>query len=359
VKVTPYLPDATSFARHLVPLLDRLYPSAGTDAFFRHGYAAAFDYCLGAAHLRLLPLAADHVGAPVGHLALILDDRLAPGEAFFGFLEVADDARVFDALWRELCDLARSTGVRRLLGPVNGSIWHQYRCVTETSEQPPFPTEPRTPLWYYRFLKAVGPSKEIGYSSGLRRSYERMLSLMEGKAAKIEPMLKARGFDMAVEREVSARTLHEIAALSDATFRGRSWGYTPLRPTDFAKLHSEMADSPHFHRAFLLRRQGQLIGYAITLRDGPAMICKTICLLPEYQSIGLGNALALYLHRAARQDGLTKVMYVLVRDGNRIHDFPMDDIVIFRRYAAFEYRCRELPPRPRLSHKSALNALVP
>jgi hypothetical protein len=335
MRVAPYVPDAESFRLRLLPLIDRLYPDAHD--VFRHGHRSAHDYCVENPAVDLCPLTVQDGAATVGHVALVRDGRLPPGEAFFGFLELVDDPAVFDALWRGLIDLARSCGTRRLLGPVNGSIWHAYRCVRETSAMPWFPTEPRTPLSFYRFLKSAGPSREIGYSSGLRQSFARMLALMEDKAETIEPLMQAQGFAMSVAQGVPPEAWPEIVALSDAVFRPRSWGYTPLGTAEFMRLHGGLAQSPHFHRVFLLRLRGRLIGYALTLRMGATMICKTICLMPEFQGMGLGNAFALYLHRAARQDGMTSIMYVLVRDGNRIHDFPMEDIAIFRRYAAFEF----------------------
>ena len=335
--VVAYRPDVAAFETHLLPLLRRFYPDLGNDAFFRHGYEAAFRYCLHNEHVELLPLALRRAGDLAGHVALIRDDRLGSGEAFFGFLEVVNDTAAFDDLWRALKGVARAKGIRRLKGPVNGSIWHQYRCVKESSPTPRFRTEPRTPLHHYRLLKGAGPSKEIAYSSGVRHSYARMLALMESKADEIARDMRSYDVELSVERAVSARTLREIVSTSDQVFGGRSWGYTPLSSEEFLDLYRGMAGSRYFHRAFLLRRAGRLIGYAITLRDGRNMICKTICLLPSYQNRGLGNALALHLHLVARQDGMSSIMYVLVRDDNRIRDFPMEDIEIFRRYAAFDY----------------------
>jgi GNAT superfamily N-acetyltransferase len=335
--VAEYEPTRSSFDNDLLPLLNRFYLRGHEDGFFLHEQRAAYEYCLENSHVEFWPLAMRDGDQLVGHAAVIRDERLEPGTAFFGFLEFVDDPAVFEELWRSVREVARTKRVARLMGPANGSIWHQYRCVKESSAEPPFLTEPRTPLHYYDFLNAAGPSNEIGYSSAVRHSYERMLALMESKAGEIEESIREQDCEVTVERSVSIPTLREIVALSDEVFRERSWGYTPLDATDFLKLYAGMRDSRGLHAVILLRRGGSLIGYAITLRDGEKMICKTICLKPEFQSRGLGNAIALHLHRLAREDGMSSILYVLVRDRNQIYNFPMQDIEIFRRYAAFEY----------------------
>lgn len=335
--VAKYEPTRWSFDNALSPLLNRFYLCGHEDGFFLHEQRAAYEYCLENSHIEFSPVALRDGGQLVGHAAVIRNDRLAPGTAFFGFLEFVDDAAVFQELWRSVQEVARKKQVTRLMGPVNGSIWHQYRCLKESSDELPFLTEPRTRLHYYDFLKAAAPSNEIGYSSAVRHSYDRMLDLMKSKAGEIEQSIREQDCEVTVERTVSNPTLREIVALSDEVFRERSWGYTPLDAADFLKLYNAMQDTHALHALILLRRFGGLIGYAITLRDGDKMICKTICLKPEFQSMGLGNAIALHLHQLARDDAMSSILYVLVRDRNQIYNFPMQNIEIFRRYAAFEY----------------------
>jgi len=68
------------------------------------------------------------------------------------------------------------------------------------------------------------------------------------------------------------------------------------------------------------------------------LILKTICILPEYQGLGLGNALAYKIHLDAQKEGFKKVIYALIREDNKVKNFPKDDTLIFRRYAAFEFK---------------------
>ena len=60
--------------------------------------------------------------------------------------------------------------------------------------------------------------------------------------------------------------------------------------------------------------------------------------MPPYQGLGLGNALAYKIHFDAKNEGFKKIIYALIRDGNNIKNFPKEEAVIFRHYAAFEFQ---------------------
>ena len=73
-------------------------------------------------------------------------------------------------------------------------------------------------------------------------------------------------------------------------------------------------------------------------REQSTLTLKTICVLPVYRGLGLGNALAYKIHLDAKNNGFKKIIYALIREGNSINNFPKEGTVIFRRYAAFEYK---------------------
>ena len=129
-----------------------------------------------------------------------------------------------------------------------------------------------------------------------------------------------------------------IAKLSAVVFNERSWGYTNLDTAEFSNLYDLSKINEHIYKLFLLYQNDVLVGYCSTMKEGQNLVCKTICIAPEFQGKGLGNALALRVHEEAEIDGMEKIMYVLIKDGNQVHNYPMEDVRVFRRYSVFEYK---------------------
>lgn len=332
-----YAPTDIMLPPPLRELLEQLYGQQAMFDFFVSEYGRAFQYCIESTRISFLPIAIKSEGALVGHVALILDDRLPAGEAFFGFFEVVNDEEVYKALWNALLSSASSYQVRVLKGPVNGSVWHQYRCVKTSNGQPFFKTEPQMPLYYYEFLSGKNPLIEISYSSGLRRSISGVMETLQAQLQNVEQQLTQSGFTITVEHHVRPEVLSALAQLSRACFADKSWGYTELTPAEFAALYDLQKLNEHLDHLFLLYYQNDIVGYCSTMKEGTTLIIKTICVLPSFQGQGLGNALALRVHEVAENEQCDAVVYALVRDGNQVHNFSTDDIEVFRTYAAFEF----------------------
>jgi len=338
MKIELYKPTDFRSKKDLISFLKSLYGTNDNFDFLLKEYERAYDFCCASRHIEFFPLTISKNGEMVAHIALIVDDRLPQHQAFFGFFEVIDDMTVFETVWKELTKLARVHNTPFFKGPVNGSIWHQYRCIKEGSSIPHFKTEPMTPAYYHDFLTQVKPMSEITYSSGIRESYADVLEVLQKHKNVITQQLRKGNFKIEVVKEISPDTLLSIAKLSSAVFDEKSWGYTELDNDEFSKLHDSSKINEHIYKLFLLYHNEVLVGYCSTMRERSNLICKTICIAPEFQGKGLGNALALTIHEEAERDRVEKIMYVLVKDGNQVHNYPTKDVKIFRRYSVFEYK---------------------
>lgn len=337
MKIEEYKPTDFSSQKNLLDFLSSLYTINDNLEFFLSEYERAYDFCCKSKHVHFIPLSFYENGQMVAHAALIMDDRLPEQQAFFGFFEIVNDLEVFEVVWRELTQLANKQNLQILKGPVNGSIWHQYRCVKESASMPFFKTEPMTPLHYCDFLTKVKPVKEITYSSGVRESYADILDLLKKKEETVEKKLKDGNFRIEVTKEISLLTLLSISQLSASVFDEKSWGYTKLDAEEFSMLYDPGKINEHIYKLFLLYQGEVLIGYCSTMKECKNLVCKTICIDSEFQGIGLGSALALKIHKEADRDGIEKIMYVLVKDGNQVHNYPTNDVEVFRKYSVFEY----------------------
>lgn len=333
MEIKTYKPSSNT--SELNELLKKKYGNIGGFEYFLSEFNKAFSYCVENDNIEFLPISGYKNGGLQAHIALITDKRLPKGEAFFGFLEVSDNVEVFGSMWNALTKEARSRGIGVLKGPVNGSIWHQYRCVKETDSSPWFKTEMLTEAYYYNFLQSEKPSAEIEYFSASREPYDMVLKLINPESLK---KMRSFGFSMKVAGEISQSDLKTIANISRQVFKD-NWGYTELNDQEFAGLYSAGEINKNLNALYLLYKGDTIIGFCSTFKENEStLLLKTICVLPEYRGMGLGNALAYKIHEDAKKDNIKKIIYALIREGNSISNFPKDGTVTMRRYSAFEFK---------------------
>jgi len=330
-----YNPTRTNITTELYSFLSRSYFQHKNFNFFLSEYQNAFRYCLDSRHISCHPIMVKRNDQLLGHVALIRDDRLNAEDAFFGFLEFVDDSTVFTQLWQQLTSLARKHNISTIKGPVNGSIWHQYRCIKEDQGDEYSKTEPITPPHHYSFLSRITPHNEVSFSSGSRQSFTPVIEILNRKKNIIKS-LQANGFSIQCQKKLDPQQLLAIINLSKLSF-AKSWGYTNLDNDELANLYSVQKINANIDYIYLLYKDRGIIGYCSTIEEDQILNCKTICIKPEFQKLGLGNALALAVHNDALNKEIKEIKYLLVRDGNQVHNYPTDDLRIFRRYAAFDF----------------------
>jgi len=324
----------TSSVKEFTVLLQEKYGKNKNINYFLNDSIKTFNFCVKNKNINFQPISAFKEGKMFAHIALIIDKRLPKGEAFFGFLEIPEDVSVFNSLWDLLINESKKKGVSLLKGPINGSIWHQYRCVKETNGDDFFKSELFSPLYYYDFLISKKPTKEVLYYSASREPYDIIFQKISEDSYK---KLKISGFSIQVKESVTLEELQILAKISKKVFQS-SWGYTELNNYEFMELYSFEKLRRYLNTLYLLYKGETIIGFCSTSKeDDKTLILKTICILPEYQSLGLGNALAYKIHLDAKKYGFEKIIYALIRKGNSIKNFPKEKAVIFRRYAAFEF----------------------
>lgn len=329
--------QSSNAADDLVHLLREKYESNKNFDYFLDDSKRSYSFCIDNENVSFYPVAGYENSAMRSHVALIIDKRLPAGEAFFGFLEFQEDAAEFSKLWAELVRTARDKGISTLKGPINGSIWHQYRCIKETDNSDFFKSELFCEPYYYDFLISCKPDVEVSYYSASRDPFDGVLRMVNDDSYK---KLAAHGFSVKATSQVEPADLLAVENVSKTVFRD-SWGYTELTEKEFIDLYSSEKLSDHLHALYLLYKGEEVIGFCGTLKeDDRTITCKTICVLPRYQGLGLGNALAYKVHADAKEQGFEKMIYALIREGNKIQNFPKDAAVIFRRYAAFEFRLK-------------------
>lgn len=314
-------------------LLQELYGRNPAAAYYLSDLRTAMSYTLECPHQKSTCILLGKEAPLMGHGMLIQDERLPGGEAFFGFLECQKDPDEFTMLWNGILQLARDRGVKRLHGPVSGSIWHSYRVQSYSDPAYPlFNSEPVSQAWYYDAFRALKPAEIVGYYSASRKSYDFLVDYTRPSWERSRQL----GYRIEEVTVIDPQIMQQILALSKKVFRN-SWSYTDLDHSEFINLYSARKIGAHIGRVYLLTKGDDLAGFCITLKDQDKLIFKTIAIDPGHQEKGLGNALVYRIHQDALQEKIPEIIYALIRDTNKVQHFPKDDVVIFREYACFTF----------------------
>jgi ribosomal protein S18 acetylase RimI-like enzyme len=271
-------------------------------------------------------------GQTAGTIALLIDQRLKPGMAFFGFFECNDDKRVFDSLWNRMCHQARMNNIQRLFGPVNGTTWHQYRIVSEGWKMPFFPGEPVSCRYYYPWFMSKRPIGEVSYHSAYRNDYQ---FIMDHTRKAYEDAV-SEGYHFEVKKILDLELLQQIYELSNRVFE-ENIGFVGLSFDAFSALYSAEKMEQFIGSVYLVRHQDKIIGYSMNIVHKGTLIMKTIAVDESHRKRGIGNALTYLVHQYAKEKEIDTVVYALVNKDNLIKHFPQDGIVVFREYKAMYY----------------------
>jgi len=319
------------FSEKILDLLSQKYYNCKYFEYFLEEYKRTLDFCINSINISTITVSYYENNIMRGNITIIFDQRLTKGEALFGFLELPNDKVVFKSIWETILKISRDKGISILKGPINGSVWHQYRCIKETDSSDFFKSELFTEKYYYDFLSSSSPIKEITYHSGYREKFDAILNVGQEAYDKLESL----GFYIKEMDSNSLELLKRVVEISKVTFRN-NWSYVDL---DQSELYSADKLISNTSTIYLLYHGQNMIGFSgVFMNDNETLIFKTIAIMPEYQGTGLGNALAYRVHLDAKKKGINKIIYALVREDNNIKNFPKQDVVIFRRYAAFEFK---------------------
>lgn len=263
----------------------------------------------------------------LGQLALI---PISHQFAFFGFFECLDEVR-FLLLWNKLTEEAKKQGFKKLFGPVNGTIWHPYRFISKSDNEPFFPSEPISKSEYSQWFERINFQALIEYHSAYRTDFSPILASTELS------FKKAMANDIAIgEEHVGFQNISELFDLSTRVFSVNP-GFVPITLDEFVSLYSSEKLSSNKALLYTARFINKLIGFCLNLEVEGTLIMKTIAVAQEWQMKGIGNALVHKVHIDAIDRGFAKVIYALVRKDNNVKYFPTEKLTVFREYKAYQF----------------------
>jgi hypothetical protein len=176
-------------------------------------------------------------GRPVGRCAAFVN-RATQVEGrplgCIGLYECEQNGEASEVLFETALASLRSSGCRVAWGPMDGSIWTSYRCMTTGFEGPSFYGEPRNKSWYPTQFAAAGFTPLKTWSSFFlsRSCVERILSSVEAHRRKaVESGYTIRHPDLR-RLDDELRSIHSMILDAFSGFLG----FTPIAFSEFKAL---------------------------------------------------------------------------------------------------------------------------
>ena len=266
-----------------------------------------------------------------GEHALIMMEDEKNNWAYFGYLKFNSEKSI--KLWSKIETFCKSKQINSLLGPIQGSTYFPYRCINKTDGRGFFQGEYFSDQTDAKILNNLKPSKIINYRSAIREKYNNVMEISKP----YYDQLCQKGLRVELVNELDESSLKSIYEIVQTVF-SKNWGYQEIGYAHFKKLFSNGESNISRMSMHKIMYQDKLIGFSrYTEESSDTIIFRTIGILPEYQKMGIGNAVVYQMHADALDFGYSKAIYALVRTSNRVKNMPQPDVFEFRTYQAFEF----------------------
>jgi len=267
----------------------------------------------------------------VGHISSIVDKR-QKGIGIIGFYECSEDKILSKKLISIAEDFLKKCGCKRIIGPINLTIWHTYRFTKNQIKTQIFPQEPVTKKYYIEQFKEVGFNIFEEYLSAERKDFDTILK--HTKKSYEEALTKEYKFRL-VNVETIDKDFSSIYKLSKKIFR-KSKGFVPISEEEYNYIYDEYKRKTNDIIIQIISKENKDIGFCSSRLDGENVILKTIGILPEYQGEKLGSALLYQQHKIAIERGAKKEIYALIQKENNVTKMPFPGVKVIREYVLLE-----------------------
>jgi len=308
-----------------------LYKKEKNINYFMSDIKLSIAYCLSIKDTITITLSDNEI--LLGHCSIIKSKEVSnDGTAYFGFFESPENEVDFKLFWENIVIEAKKQNIKKLIGPINGSIWFPYRFINSSDKSDLFKGELPTSPFYNNYFFKLENKKIITYSSGIRKNFDLIIEATK----KSYELLKDTGLKIEALSEVSEKTLIEIHQLAGKVFFNKSVAYEDFPVSNFLQLYSKDKMKDLF-RTYIVKKGTDLIGFCnVFYEEEKVIILKTLAIHPLFQKQGIGSAIAYLIHSDAKKNKVEKIIYALVRDDNNIKFFPKDDVINIRKYSLFE-----------------------
>ena len=264
--------------------------------------------------------------------SVLISNGKNSSEAYFGYTTFYNYTNDSD-LWRKVIHTCKKMNIERLKGPIQGTTFFPYRFISKSDGSCFFKGEFFSTLKDHQFMKVLNPKNIMTYSSGYRTNFNNVMEISKPYYDKHKNM----GLVIKHWKSIDRYMLNELFKVIEEIF-SQNWGYNKISKEYFFNLFSfknNIRPKMFLHTIHLNKK---LIGFCNYIEnDINTLIFKTIGILPDYQKMGIANAVVYKMHADATDSKYDKIIYALVKDDNRVKNMPNPDVTLFRSYASYEF----------------------
>jgi len=234
----------------------------------------------------------------------------------------ANDKESAKFLLDKACEILKNHDIATVIGPMNGNTWRTYRFITNRGDQPIFFLEPNNPDDYPAYFLEAGFIPIEEYESAI--NYD--LTEKDMRSVSSEERLKAEKITIRkLNRDEFEQDLNKIYEVSIASFKDNVL-YTPMIKEEFFQQYMPIKE--FIIPEFVLIAEDESkrpVGFMFALPDInqsaggqeiDTVILKTLAVLPEKRSIGLGSLLINKVRETALEMNYKKSVCALMHKAN-------------------------------------------
>ena len=196
-----------------------------------------------------------------------------------------------------------NAGHKRIIAPINGDTWHTYRLMSWSGDEPAFPFEPVNPLWYNDIFIDYGFKPLKNYRSD-KFNIDVKPPLCTDTAFSFR---NYRDGDLKLIYDISLHGFDENFLYNDITFEEFSRLYQPILPMIDKEL------------VVIAETDNAPVGFMFSFAAGYKLILKTMAILPEYRSMGVGAKMFHHILFTGQRKKLRTAIAALIAEGNNSH----------------------------------------
>jgi len=221
-------------------------------------------------------------------------------KGYIGCFEMSDKESGKKQLMRYVQQL-KDNGHKKIIAPINGDTWHQYRLVSWSNGDPVFPLEPQNPLWYNEVYEELEFKPLMKYRSD---------KFSMGKVKPIDntdSALSFRGF-----RDSDLRLIYDLS------LKGfdENYLYSEISFEEFGKLYQPLLSMVDKELIVIAEVDGVTAGFIFAYIRSDTQILKSIAVLPEFRSKGIATKLVNHVLLTGERKGAKTAIAALMLDGS-------------------------------------------
>lgn len=225
-----------------------------------------------------------------------------------GDFHCEDDIAVAAALFSEVTSIAKTMGKAYLVGPVNGSVWNDYRLPI-SGNAPLFTGDLAQPLYYADLFCRNG-------FTTIHRYHSYVSAVPEDTAIiTFPPDITVSNIDL----EHFEDDLAGLYELSNKAFLNNPF-FTPVEKEIFIGKYTQMLPLVDKRLTLVARKEQVPVAFLFSYRDPRqpgTLVIKTAAKHPGYELPGLMTSMARLLFRNIAGMGFTRAIHAFMHEENR------------------------------------------